>query len=51
VPVALTVRSCCKGNSWLQKYDFLGKAQRRSEAQAEAKITETFDRELEKLAK
>lgn len=51
VPVALTARSCCKGTSWLQKYDFLGKAQRRSQTQAEAKITETFNRELEKLAK
>lgn len=49
VPVPLIARSICKGTSWLQKYDFVGKAERAAKAATESKIQQTFDRELEKL--
>lgn len=49
VPVPLIARSICKGTSWLQKYDFVGKAERAAKAATESKIQQTFDQELEKL--
>lgn len=51
VPVPLIARSICKGTSWLQKYDFVGKAERSAKASVESKIQTTFDQELEKLTK
>lgn len=49
VPIPLIARSICKGTSWLQKYDFVGKAERAAKASVESKIQQTFDQELEKL--
>lgn len=51
VPIPLIARSICKGTSWLQKYDFVGRAERAAKASVESKIQTTFNQELEKLTK
>lgn len=50
-PIPFTARAICKGTSWLQKYDFIGKAERAAKSAVEGKIKETFDTLLKDILK
>lgn len=48
VPVAVTARAICRGTSWLEKYDFISKAMRKSGAQIESGIANRIDTQITK---
>lgn len=48
VPVAVTARAICRGTSWLEKYDFVSKAIRKSRAQIESGIASRIDSQIQK---
>ena len=47
IPVQLTAAAINKGTAWLQSYPFVRKAIRKAQDQAESKISEVFDHEIE----
>lgn len=48
VPVAMIARAICRGMSWLEKYDFVSKAIRKSRAQIESGIANRIDSQIQK---
>lgn len=48
VPVAMIARAICRGTSWLEKYDFIGKAMGKSRAKIEDKISNRIDYQIQK---
>jgi hypothetical protein len=48
VPVAMIARAICRGTSWLEKYDFISKAIRKSRAQIESGIANRIDSQIQK---
>lgn len=48
VPVAMIARAICRGTSWLEKYDFVSKAIRKSSARIESGIANRIDSQIQK---
>ena len=48
VPVAMIARAICRGTSWLEKYDFVSKAIRKSRARIESGIANRIDSQIQK---
>lgn len=48
VPIALTARAICRGTSWLEKYDFVSKALRKSRTKIVEKISNRIDSQIQK---
>lgn len=48
VPVAMIASALCRGTSWLEKYDFVSKAIRKSSARIESGIANRIDSQIQK---